>query len=102
MRRLSAVRAAQTISAARLFRRAARAMDEPIRPMPISASRLNLTSVIISLFAEEFPQRLCYRVVFIIETDAHAQAGAKTIARHGAQQQALFRQIIFRLSSGFT
>src|SRR5690606_36958844 len=96
-RRVSAVRAAQTISAARLCRRTPRALEEPIRLMPISASRLNLTSAILSLFAEKFSQRLYYRIVFVIKTNAHAQARWKAIARNRAQQQALGREIAFRL-----
>src|SRR5271163_2892976 len=90
-RRVAAVRALATISRAAPCARAARAIEEPIRPTPISASRLNGGAVLGTAsrrLCQKFLQRGDDEMIGLIGAHAHAQRVGEVISGRLPQDEA--------------
>src|SRR5919197_858046 len=112
-RRVAADRAVATIERAAPCARAARAIEEPIRPIPISARRLNkATSAFMGrsnpaarrtasrLPSHELRQRGDHHAVRLLTTDRHAQRVRQFVGLDPTQDQAALRQECIRILRG--
>src|SRR5690606_36859704 len=93
------LRVEMTISPARPSRRTTRAMEEPIRPMPIRAMRSNIFSVIFSVF-QEFRECGDYAAIGFFGAYRHTQRVGKPVCRNAPENIAAPRQILLRRLGG--
>src|SRR5208282_2365600 len=89
-RRVSAERAVATISRTTPCARAARAIEEPIKPTPIKARRLNSGADFVTAscrFRQELSERGDDEVVRLLLADAHAQRVRQLVGAELAQDE---------------
>src|ERR1700689_5303567 len=90
-RRVAAERALATISRTAPCARAARAIEEPIRPTPIKASRLKSVAVLLTAsrrLCQKFLERRDDEPVGLFGADRHAQRVRQFVRRRPTQDQA--------------
>src|SRR5690606_2205502 len=102
--RVACVRAVATISRASPFARAARAIEEPISPTPISARRLNTGLAVIEssrgLPGEEVAQSLDHQPVCLLGADRAAQRVRQMIGTNLPHDEAALCEESVRLLRG--
>src|SRR4051812_21692516 len=98
--RLLAECAVATISLAKPWARAARAIEPPIRPKPISATRLKRSSVLTSLARHEVAQAVDDEPVGLLGADGHAQRMRQAVIVQRPQHQAALGQIRVGVDGG--
>src|SRR6516165_5694749 len=84
-------RAVVTISSASPWSRAARAIEPPIRPKPISAIRLKCGLTLVT-WSHEVTQAVDDQPVGLFRADGHAQRMWELVVAQGTQHQPAFGQ----------
>src|SRR5580704_4832421 len=102
-RRVAADRALATISRTAPCARAARAIDEPIRPTPIKARRLKSTADSVTgsrRFCQKFLERRDDKPVCFFGADSHAQCVRQFVGRGLTQDEPAFGEERVRVLGG--
>src|SRR5271167_919778 len=101
-RRVAAERAVATMLRTTFWARAARAIEEPISPTPMSARRSNSGSAMGRgrRSSQELRQRRDHEAIGLLGADAHAQRIRQAISADLAQDQAAGGEELVRLGRG--
>src|SRR5208282_5198746 len=102
-RRVAAERALATLARTAPCARAARAIEEPMRPTPISASRLKIGAGFVTAsrrFCQKFLERRDDETVCFFGADAHAQRVRQLIGADRAQDEAARHEEGVRILGG--